>query len=123
MLSAALVYLFLTHEVYEAAVKDLRTTAPLYRHELRQRYAQLRAARQRGERDVVVEPVRSPPSQLYLLDLYACSDGWPNSSYAEHFGLRSVRPRGAPIGSCGPVPPAAQKVVNPYSIHLFREQD
>ncbi len=118
-----MVYLFLSNEVYAAVVKDLQTTAPLYRRELRQRYAHIRDARQRGERDVVVEPIRSVPSQLYILDLFACTEGWPNSSYAEHFGVRSVRPRGTTMGSCGAVPPAAQKVVNPYSIHLFRDHN
>lgn len=122
-LSGAAVYVFLTHDVYAAAVRDLATSAPVYRRELRQRYAQIRAAKARGDRDVVVEPITSPPSQLFILDLFACTEGWPNSSYAEHFGLRSIRPRGASIGSCGAVPPAAQGVVNPYSIHLFKKPD
>jgi len=120
LLSVAFVYLAISHETYVSTVKDLNTTAPLYRRELRQRYAEIRAAKARGEENVVVEGLKNHPKELYVLDLFACSDGWPNSSYAEHFDVWSVRPRGVPMGSCGAVPPAAQKVVNPYSIHLFR---
>ncbi len=121
LLSVALVYLLLTQPTYQAALRDLKTAAPLYRQQLLQRYALIREAKGRGDYDVSVEPISNPPSQFYVLDLLPCTEGWPNSSYAEHFGLRSIRPRGAPMGSCGAVPEAAQKVLNPYSMHLFRD--
>ena len=122
ILGVALLFAFATHDTFEAVTKDLKVTAPAYRTEMRLRYRAIREAKARGEKDVVVEPVKSPPSQLFIIDLFACTEGWPNSSYAEAFGLDTIRPRGAPMGSCGPVPPQARAVVNPYSIHLFRNK-
>lgn len=118
----AVVAAMLLHVSLESALKDLRTDCKPYHAELMTRYRALRAAASRGERDVMVAPIVHHPVNLYVLDLADCSDGWPNASYGEFFGVRSVRYVGVPPMQC-PMPPKARTVVNPYSVYLFRPHE
>jgi hypothetical protein len=117
-LSVLMVYLFATHDTFVAVKKDL-PLAPLFRRENRLRFAQIRAAVKRGDLEVVVDPIQTRPSQLFVFDLIDCSDNWPNTTYAEAFGLHKIWPSTGRSGSCGPIPAKAQEVVNPYSVQFF----
>jgi hypothetical protein len=118
---SAVLWALLSHPTLAAALKDLREEGPAYYRELGDRYALLATARQIGMKEVLVAPIRHRPANLFVEDVRACKEGWPNSSYAEFFGLRNVRLPGDPQRICSPPPPAVAKVVNPYSLHLFRE--
>jgi thiosulfate reductase cytochrome b subunit len=120
--SWAVVAALLLHPALESALKDVRHDCVPYYEELGERFHQLRAAAQGGERDVMVHPLQHQPANLFVMDLgEVCTQNWPNTTYAEFFGLKSVRYFGAPLQECPTITPKARTVVNPYSVQLFRQ--
>lgn len=70
-----------------------------YDGDMMQRYATMRQAAQRGEKEVVMDPVHYPRC-LVVLPLDTDADYWMNRSYATYFGVPAVRVNSA-------LPPAA----------------
>ena len=61
-----------------------------YDADMMQRYAMVRQAAQRGDKEVVLDPVNYPRS-LVILPLDMDAGYWMNRSYATYFGVTAVR--------------------------------
>jgi hypothetical protein len=121
VLRVAVVLALLIHPWLASALDELRTSAPLFRNEVRERYQTIARARRQGVTALEVKRFGHRPRDLFVSDLISCAATWPNNSYAEFFGLEAIRVPGNPH-ACYPIPPQALKVVNPYSLHLFRSE-
>lgn len=73
------------------AIRDLEYRAPAYDRTLDARFAYIREAYQRGERDLVVPCIESPPYTLNYYDITPYTYGMYNRFCAEYFGLNSIR--------------------------------
>lgn len=114
-----LTYAILTHPWVKPAREELQKTGPIFRADMRERYAKIAQARASGVKSLVVPPLRAYPPDVHVLEMSSCGVGWPNASYGEYFGLDELRLPGSPH-ACPPVPQKALEVVNPYSMHNFR---
>jgi hypothetical protein len=64
--------------------------AARFDRQMRARYAQLHAAREAGEKHVIIERLDDPPVSLLYYDLSAMKDDLYNKAWATMFGLETV---------------------------------